>query len=57
MFKKTLNHIESKKFNVENTVRDVHIIFKMMYERSKILYVIIIFQYSVLFRAKTYLKK
>ena len=27
--------IESKKFNVQNTARDVHIIFKMMYERSK----------------------
>ena len=27
--------IESKKFNVQNTVRDVNIIFKMMYERSK----------------------
>ena len=28
--------IESKKFNVQNTVRDVNIIFKMMYERRKI---------------------
>ena len=27
--------IESKKFNVQNTVRDINIIFKMMYERSK----------------------
>ena len=27
--------IESKKFNVKNTVRDITIIFKMMYERSK----------------------
>ena len=27
--------IESKKYNVQNTVRDVNIIFKMMYERSK----------------------
>ena len=27
--------IESKKFNVQNTVRDVNIIFKMMNERSK----------------------
>ena len=27
--------IESKKFNVQNTLRDVNIIFKMMYERSK----------------------
>ena len=27
--------IESKKFNVKNTVRDIKIIFKMMYERSK----------------------
>ena len=27
--------IESKKFNVQNTVRDVNIILKMMYERSK----------------------
>ena len=28
--------IENKKFNVQNTVRDVNIIFKMMYERRKI---------------------
>ena len=28
--------IESKKFNVQNTVRDVNIIFKMMCERRKI---------------------
>ena len=28
--------IESKKFNVQNTVRDVNIIFQMMYERRKI---------------------
>ena len=28
--------IESKKLNVQNTVRDVNIIFKMMYERRKI---------------------
>ena len=28
--------IESKKFNVQNTVRDVNIIFKMMYERRNI---------------------
>ena len=27
--------IESKKFNVQNTVRDVNIIFKMMYEIRK----------------------
>ena len=27
--------IERKKFNVQNTVRDINIIFKMMYERSK----------------------
>ena len=27
--------IESKKFNVQNTLRDINIIFKMMYERSK----------------------
>ena len=27
--------IESKKFNIQNTLRDVNIIFKMMYERSK----------------------
>ena len=28
--------IESKKFNVKNTVRDINIILKMMHERSKI---------------------
>ena len=28
--------IESKKFNVKNTVRDIHIILKMMHERGKI---------------------
>ena len=28
--------IESKKFNIQNTLRDVNIIFKMMYERRKI---------------------
>ena len=27
--------IESKKFNVQNTVRGINIIFKMVYERSK----------------------
>ena len=27
--------IESKQFNVKNSVRDIHTIFKMMYERSK----------------------
>ena len=27
--------IESKNFNVQNTLRDINIIFKMMYERSK----------------------
>ena len=27
--------IESNKFNVQNTVRYINIIFKMMYERSK----------------------
>ena len=35
MLKKISFFIESKKFNVQNTVRDVNIIFKMMYERSK----------------------
>ena len=29
------SYIESKKINVKNTVRDINIIFKMMYERSK----------------------
>ena len=29
------SYIESKKFHVKNTVRDINIIFKMMYERSK----------------------
>ena len=28
--------IESKKFNIQNTLRDINIIFKMMYERRKI---------------------
>ena len=27
--------LESKKFNVQNTLRDINSIFKMMYERSK----------------------
>ena len=27
--------IESEKFNVKNTVRDINIIFKRMHERSK----------------------
>ena len=27
--------IESKIFNVQNTLRDINIIFKMMYERSE----------------------
>ena len=27
--------IESKKFNIQNTLRDINIIFQMMYERSK----------------------
>ena len=30
------SYIESKKFNVKNTVRDINIIFSMMHERSKI---------------------
>ena len=30
------SNIEDKKFNVKNTVRDINIIFKMMYERGKI---------------------
>ena len=29
------SYIESKKFNVKNTVRDINIILKMMYERGK----------------------
>ena len=29
------SYTESEKFNVKNTVRDINIIFKMMYERSK----------------------
>ena len=29
------SYIESEKFNVKNTVRDINNIFKMMYERSK----------------------
>ena len=28
--------IESKKFNIQNTLRDINIIFKIMYERRKI---------------------
>ena len=28
--------IESTKFNIQNTLRDINIIFKMMYERSKV---------------------
>ena len=28
------SYIESKKFNVNNTVRDINTIFKIMYERS-----------------------
>ena len=28
--------IESKKFNIQNTLRDINIIFKMMYERRKV---------------------
>ena len=28
--------IESKKFNIQNTLRDINNIFKMMYERRKI---------------------
>ena len=27
--------IESKKFNIQNTLRDINIMFKMMYERRK----------------------
>ena len=30
------SYIESQKFNAKNTVRDINIIFKMMYERGKI---------------------
>ena len=30
------SNIEDKKFNVKNTVRDINLIFKMMYERGKI---------------------
>ena len=30
------SNIEDKKFNAKNTVRDINIIFKMMYERGKI---------------------
>ena len=30
------SYIESEKFNVKNMVRDINIIFKMMYERGKI---------------------
>ena len=29
------SYIESEKFNVKNTVRDINIILKMMYERGK----------------------
>ena len=29
------SHIESEKFNFQNTLRDINIIFKMMYERSE----------------------
>ena len=29
------SYIESEKFNVKNTVRDINIFLKMMYERSK----------------------
>ena len=29
------SHIESEKFNIQNTLRDINIIFKMMYERSE----------------------
>ena len=29
------SYIESEKFNVKNTVRDINIVFKMMYERGK----------------------
>ena len=28
--------IERKKFNIQNTLRDINIIFEMMYERRKI---------------------
>ena len=28
--------IESKRFNIQNTLRDINIIFKMMHERRKI---------------------
>ena len=28
--------IDSKRFNIQNTLRDINIIFKMMYERRKI---------------------
>ena len=30
------SYIESEQFNVKNTVRDINLIFKMMYERGKI---------------------
>ena len=29
------SYIESEQFNVKNTVRDINLIFKMMYERGK----------------------
>ena len=29
------SYIESERFNVKNTVRDINIILKMIYERSK----------------------
>ena len=36
MKKKTLNHmLKVKSLMLKNTVRDVNVIFKMMYERSK----------------------
>ena len=36
MFKENIKlFIESKKFNVQNTLRDINIIFQMMYEISK----------------------
>ena len=36
MLKKISNYLlKVKKFNVQNTLRDINIIFKMMYERSK----------------------
>ena len=35
MKKNIKSHIASEKFNVKNTVRNIIIIFKMMYERGK----------------------